>query len=229
MESAKPASRKALLFKLAVVGLFGLVGLALLLRGVNLKAWLDQGLAWIRAAGPWVFFTAMALLPAAGVPVTLFTVSVGSVFAPTLGMPLVVVLSLLSLAVNVAITYWLARYALRPIVERLMVRLGYRLPNVDASDHWTLSIAVRATPGPPFFVQGYLLGLAQVPFGIYMVASVGFAWIYASGVIVFGEALLSGKGKVAMLGIGLLVAAVAVTKIVRRHLAKKSAGGGVQP
>lgn len=223
MESAKPASRQALLLKLAVLGLVALVILALLLRGVDVKAWLAQGLAWIRAAGPGAFFTAMAVLPAVGMPVTVFTVSVGSVFAPTLGMPTVVALSLLALAVNVALTYWLARYALRPIVERLVVRMGYRLPNVDAGDHWTLSIAVRATPGPPFFVQGYLLGLAQVPFGTYMVASIVFAWLYSIGVIVFGEALLSGKGKVAALGIGVLIGAVALTKLARRHLAKKKA------
>ena len=43
--------------------------------------------------------------------------------------------------------------------------MGYRLPKVDRSDITDLIVILRVTPGFPFFVQNYLLGLAGAPAG----------------------------------------------------------------
>jgi len=194
-----------------------------LLRGVDGRAAIVAGMEIIRGAGPVVFFAAMALLPAVGVPGLTFSLTAGPAFGERLGMGVVVALSLAATTVNLIITYALARRALRPLLEKWLTRLGYQLPEVEAGDMTDLAIVVRVTPGIPFFAQNYLLGLAGVPFGKYVVVSCVTTWIYTTAFVLFGDALLHGKGKVAMLAGSLLVLAVAATHWARKHYGKKRA------
>ena len=124
-----------MLIKLAVLGVIIATVAVFMLIGVDLKALLDQGIEIIRGAGPVLFFTALAVLPAVGCPLTFFTLPAGSVFAPELGMPLVLLLVCVSIAVNLAITYWLSRHLFRPWLIKLLVWLGYKLPKVAAKNH----------------------------------------------------------------------------------------------
>jgi uncharacterized membrane protein YdjX (TVP38/TMEM64 family) len=224
---AEPAPRpnRALLLKLAVVAV-GLLGAAILAaRGLDLKALVAQGLELIRHAGPVVFFGSMALLPALGAPLSPFALTAGSVFAPSLGMPLVIVLALTAVTFNIMFSYYLARRAFRPLLEKLVVRLGYKLPEVAAGDATDLIILVRVTPGLPFPVQNYLLGLAQVPVVKYAVISCAVQWSFNTAFILFGDALLHGQGKLALLGLCGLVALTVGTHLLRKHYGAKKTPG----
>lgn len=221
-ESAEPRKRLPLL-KIAAVLVVLAIGGLLVLRGVDWRGWLERGMELVRGAGPVAFFTAMALLPALGVPATAFTLTVGPVFGERLGLPVVLLLSLAAVTFNLVITYFLARRALRPWLERLMKRLGYALPEMDEGDLTDLAIIVRVTPGSPFFVQNYLLGLARVPFGKYLLVSCIVQGIYVPAFVLFGDALLHGKGKLAMAAAGLLVAGAVATHWARKHYGKKKA------
>jgi uncharacterized membrane protein YdjX (TVP38/TMEM64 family) len=220
--SQKPtaAQKKALLIKLAALAGVLLIGAVLVLRGLDLRALLNDTLALIREVGPWAFFGGMAVLPAFGFPLSPFWLGAAPVFAAELGLPLVIALAGLSLAVNVALTYWLARYAFRPLLAWLVRRLGYELPTVSAEDQVTVSVLVRVTPGPPFFVQGYLLGLAEVPFRIYMLVSWPIAMGLGVMVIFFGDSLAQGKGRLALLSLGGLVALGVGFKLLRGRMIK---------
>jgi uncharacterized membrane protein YdjX (TVP38/TMEM64 family) len=220
--SQKPtaAQKKALLIKLAAFAGLILIGVGLVLRGLDLRALLDDTLAMIRQVGPFAFFAAMAVLPAIGFPLSPFWLSAAPVFAPTLGLPLVIMLAALSLAVNLAMTYWLSRYAFRPPLAWVVKRLGYELPKVSAADYVTVSILLRVTPGPPFFMQGYLLGLAEVPFRIYMLVSWPIAMAFGVVFIFFGDSLAQGKGKLALLAFGGLMALGVGFKLLRSRMLK---------
>ncbi|OYV01251.1 MAG: hypothetical protein CFE26_23115, partial [Verrucomicrobiales bacterium VVV1] len=109
-----PKKKKLPWLKLAVLAGALLVGAALVLRGMNPRELVDQGMGLIRAAGPVAFFAAMAILPAAGAPLMAFTLSAGEAFGAPLSMGGVIAVSLTMIALNLALTYWLARYALRP-------------------------------------------------------------------------------------------------------------------
>jgi uncharacterized membrane protein YdjX (TVP38/TMEM64 family) len=221
MAESPPRPNRALLIKLAVALLFLLVGGVLMARGVNLRAWLDQGLDLVRSAGPVAFFTAMAVLPALGAPILAFSLTVGPAFGEQLGMPAVVVFSLLAIMINIALSYFLARRALRPLLEKLFVRLGYRLPQAKESDATDLIVLLRVTPGLPFPVQNYLLGLAGVPFRKYLVVSCLIVWTLTIAVILAGDALLKGRGQIALIALSLLVAFGAATHLLRKHYGKK--------
>jgi len=222
MSSKKAApKKKPPLVKIGVVLLVLAVGAFFVLRGVNLRELFERAMEHIRTAGPTVFFTAMALLPALGVPVSPFTLTAGSAFGERLGMPIVVALSLLALTINMVFSYALARRALRPVLEWLVKKLGYGLPDVEKGDLTNLTIILRVTPGTPFFIQNYLLGLAGVPFWTYVMISCIVIWIYTAAFVLFGDALLQGKGKMAFIAFGLFVAAVVLTQWLRKRYTKK--------
>lgn len=227
-----PAQKKALLLKLAVVAVIGIAGAVLVLRGLDVRALLDDTLRLMREVGPWAFFAAMAVLPAAGFPLSPFWLSAGPVFGPELGLPLVIVLAGTSLLVNLVLTYWLARYAFRPLLVWLVRKLGYELPQVAVADQTELTVLLRVTPGPPHCVQGYLLGLAGIPFRTYMLVSWPIAMAFGVVFIFFGDSLAQGRGKLTLLAFGgLLALAVGVRFLRKRMLSKKKSGlvTGVEP
>ena len=225
MESSSPGPRlsKSLIIKLAiglvVVGAGGL----LLLRGVDLGDALERFLTVVREAGPLAFFGAMAILPALGFPLSPFTLSAGPAFGPVIGVGWVLVAAFAAVFCNVMLGYCLARWVMHPVLERLVVRLGYKLPRIPPNQYWDWSILLRVTPGPPFFVQNFLLGLAHVPMRIYLASSLAVAWSYTAGFVVFGDALIHGKGRNAVFGIMFLVIVIFAVQLLRKHLAKKKA------
>jgi len=221
MAGSTPRKRSKLLLKLGAVAILGGIVVVLLLRGVDVRGFIASLMAATREMGPWAFFGGMALLPAVGFPVMAFALTAGPAFAPQLGLPGVLLASAGAIIVNILLTYWLARYAFRPVLKRWLSRLGYSIPVVEKEDQMELTILVRITPGPPFFVQSYLLGLAQIPFRTYILPSFIFPMVNISGVVIFGDALAQGKLKWALLGLSLVVAAGLAVQVLRRHYAKR--------
>ena len=217
----QPKKKNLPWLKLILLAAVVLGGAALLLRGANPKELVDLGMGLIRAAGPLVFFAAMAVLPAAGAPLMAFTLSAGEAFGAQLTLPGVIVVAAAMIAVNLALTYWLARYALRPLLTGLVTRYGYKVPSITKQNALSVSLVVRLTPGPPFFLQGYILGLAEVPFKLYMIVSWLCVLPWAVGAIIMGRGILNGNFKVAATGLGVLVVAVVLVQLVRRKYAKR--------
>lgn len=221
MPSEASAAKKIPWMKLAVGALVIVVIAVLLLRGLNLRSYFDQGMALIRSASPWAFFSAMALLPAVGAPVLAFILSAGPLWAEKLGMGNVILFSLLALTVNFTLTYCLARWAFRPLLTKLVTRLGYQLPRAEEGDATSLIVIMRVTQGIPYCVQNYLLGLAEVPFGKYFLWTAVLSLPQNVAAILFGDAIMHGKGRMVAMIAGLLVALVAATHLVRRHFSAK--------
>jgi uncharacterized membrane protein YdjX (TVP38/TMEM64 family) len=222
MESDAPrAKRKLPIVPLAILAVAGALAAYFILRGVNYQAAEDRGLRIIRGVGPWVFFSACAILPAFGAPLTLFTITAGEVFAPLLTLGGVIAATMFAIAVNLALTYWLARYALRPLLSRIAERYDYKIPRVTRENALSVALTIRLTPGPPFFMQSYILGLAEVPFRIYMVVS----WIcilpWALGAIVLGKGILNGNFRLVLYGMGVIVVATVVIKAIRKRYAAR--------
>ncbi len=213
-----------LLVKLGLVtGVAVAVGV-LLLRGVDVRGLIDQVFALVREAGPWAFFGSMAVLPACGFPISPYYLTAGEAFAGQMTMPGVLAAALLANSVQFALSFWLAHRALRPLVEWLLAQAKYRVPQVKPENETTVAVLVRVTPGPPLCMQSYLLGLSGVRFRTYMWVSVAVQGLMGSAFIVFGKALMSGKGGLALLGLMVLVFAIAVVQLVRKRFAKRDAG-----
>jgi uncharacterized membrane protein YdjX (TVP38/TMEM64 family) len=190
---------------------------------VHVLALIDQVVHFVTGLGPWVFFTAMALMPALGAPTLGFTLVAGSAFGERLGMVGVVLAVNAAMTVNLALTYWLARWVVRDRLARLLHRLGYKLPQVDAGDITDLIVILRVTPGVPFFVQNYLLGLANAPVARYFILSCLFVWPNNTAFTIFGDALLHGRGQRIFIAVLLIIALVAATHMLRRHYGRRKA------
>jgi len=141
-----------------------------------------------------------------------------------MGAGSVVVCAILATVVNVALSYWVAARGLRPLMERLMKWLGYDLPKMPEGTAWEAALLVRIVPGTPFFLQSYLLGLARVPFGIYMVVSSLVPAAYIIGTILAGDALMRGdKGALAAAGLVFALAAVGLHRLRKKLQAARRA------
>jgi len=174
---------------------------------------------FFRDAGPWPFFIAMTILPAVGFPVSLFNVAAGSVFGPTLGVGTVIGCATLALAVNFTGSYWIATRAMRPLLERWVKRLGYAVPELPAGIAWEITLLVRIVPGPPVFLQSYLLALARVPFRIYLLVSLLVQATFLTVTILAGDAFMRGDWRALVLAGGLFFLVGFVLHRLRKRFA----------
>jgi uncharacterized membrane protein YdjX (TVP38/TMEM64 family) len=147
----------------------------------------DAVLAINRQVHPVRFFGAAALLPAIGLPLTPLFLMAGARF----GVPVGLLLSLLALAANLALCYWLARSALRPRLVSVLRRFDYELPDAKHGKRNPLrfTVMMKLAPGLPAFIKHYVLGLTAVPFRVYMVVSMLITGTYAGLLIVLGDSL----------------------------------------
>ncbi len=214
-------SWKLIFVAVAALAVLGLVGDWFWIHNFNVRESIDAGVAVLRDAGPWVFFAAVALLPAFGFPLAVFNLTSGTAFGGQMGIGGVIAATGAAVAINLTLTYWLAGYALRPFIEDLISKTKYRIPVLAADEHAELALLVRITPGPPFFVQSYLLGLAKVRFGTYLWISWSITMVYSCAFIIFGDAILHGKARAAFLGFSAIAAVALIVHFVRRHYGKK--------
>lgn len=221
MPAEAPPKKKLPVLKLALAAVVLAVGAVLVLRGVEVPALISRGMEMIRRVGPVAFFAAMAVLPTVAVPISLFTIVAGEAFAPQMGLGAVIAVALVVLAVNLALTYWVARYAARPLLTRLLLRYGYKVPRVTRDNALAVTLVMRLTPGIPYAVQGYVLGIAEVPFGLYMLVSWLFQVPWAVGFIVLGQGLLKGNFAVAAKGLGVIVVVAVLVHWLRKKYAKR--------
>lgn len=181
----------------------------------------------VRSLGAGWFFVAFAVLPAVGVPVSVFALSAGPLFVPVLGLPAVLALSGASMAASMSLAYALARWALRPWLARLLGYVGYSVPSIPADKRRLATLLLRITPGPPYVLQNVLLGAGEVPFPTYLAISWPVCTFNVGLFVVFGDALASGRGRAALLAVaGVILGGVAV-KLVREGLARRGRAGAV--
>lgn len=140
----------------------------------------------IHAAGAVPFFAGLALLPLIGLPVTPFYMLGGAVFGEWICLAGVSV----SLLLNLLLSYAMAHCWLSAGLERLLSRRGRpRLPEVKGRNIWVYTLAIRLAPGPPLCIKNYLVALAGVPLGPYLLVSWPIAMGYAAGFIIVGDSL----------------------------------------
>jgi uncharacterized membrane protein YdjX (TVP38/TMEM64 family) len=214
LPSAPSTPRKGphpLILLLAVI--LVVVAIVLMLRSGGREA-LEQAIAFLRAAGPVAFFCAMAVAP---LPLAWFTIPAGEAFAANLTLPGVIAAALVAVAVQIALYYWLARYALRPTVERWMVRRGYTVPKLSNDNALAVVLLVRLPPGPPLPLQCLLLGLAEVPFRTYLIASWLITVPWVLGGVILGRGILHGNLMLAAGGVGVIGAAAIAAYLARRR------------
>src|SRR6202142_1735440 len=224
MSPEEPRERRKVPLGKLSLGVAALAVVAVLvLRGGNYEDLAPPALAYIRGAGPWAFFSVTAVAPAFGAPLSAFSLTAGEAFGRQMTMPGVIAGILGAIAGNLAFTYWLFRYALRPILSRVTERYGYTIPRVTPGNALSITLVLRLTPGPPFFMQSYILGLAEVPFRLYMVVSFLCTIPWAVAFVVLGKGIFNGNFQMVLYGVGVIVVASVCVHWIRKRYAAPAA------
>lgn len=175
-------SRKYLYFKVAVFCLLLGVGLvALFLLDFDVTR-IFEGKEEI---SPWLFVLCMSVLPVIGFPIAAFYLFAGMAF----GFWEAWLYCLVSLVVNMSLSYLVARYLLRDSATRLIQKAGYEPSKLSEMNQIRLIFLLRVVPGAPFPVQNYLLAVLGIPFGTYLILSLLLQGTIAAGVVACGGAL----------------------------------------
>ncbi|MGK0240638.1 MAG: putative membrane protein YdjX (TVP38/TMEM64 family) [Candidatus Pelagisphaera sp.] len=210
--------------KVKMIGSLAIVGLVI--GGLFVWRYQDEILAidvqamveWIKSFGPIPFFAAMAILPLFWAPVSPFLIVAGAAY----DLPVALGGCGLALSVNMAVSWLLAGKLFRPAFERLVHRFGYSVPEITPKTMITVAVLLRITPGLPFPLQNYLLGLAKMPFGWYMAISVPLTMAMATSIIIFSDAILKGNKTVVILAVVLFIALGLIVGQVRARLKRNS-------
>lgn len=148
------------------------------------------------AMGPWVFFCLMALVPLVGGPLSPFLI-----LAPAFGTSTAIFGTMLALTFNVVFSWFVSGKWFRPLFVRIVGRFGYSVPEISAKKMLGFAFLLRLTPGMPFPLQNYLLGLARMPLGQYLAVSLPIVWTVSASLIILGESIMTGNVKLAAAGI----------------------------
>ncbi len=220
---AAPGGRRSALKLVAAAA--ALVAFYLLARQTG--QYIPQFAAWVEGLGFWgplVFIAGYALAVVAFVPCALLTLTGGAIFGLLEGTVYVFVAAVLGSAG----AFLVARYLARGAVER-RVRENPRFDAIDRAvgdQGLKIVFLLRLSPVFPFNLLNYGLGLSQVSFRDYLVASLGMIpgtllYVYY-GKLAGDVAALAGGAAVekdaayyAVLIVG-LVAPVVVTTFVTR-------------
>lgn len=170
-------------------------------------------------AHPGYMFLAVAILPLIGFPVSALYVLTGIIYGIVLGT----MLAWAGVLVNLIISYLLAAWLLRTPLQSVLARAGYSLPIIRPAALTQTILIIRLTPALPFFVQNYLLGLARIPFGRYLILSAALQFPIAALAIATGGALFEGRLGVAFVAASFLVAAALGFAMLRRYLKERKA------
>ncbi len=159
---------------------------------------------------PWVYLISFAVLPAFGVPILAYYLTIGLVID---GLGWTLLAAWTCMAANMAFSYVLARGLHGPL-NGLATRRGYRIPCLRPGDEWNVILMVRASP-LPWMMQNYLLTLGGARFRPYMLFGIPVQALIGLGVILLGDAILSGDLRWAPIALFLVAAVWVALRVIR--------------
>lgn len=175
---------------------------------------------WLQRIPLWLFVISFIVLPAFGVPLSIYYLSAAAALG---SLALGLAVALLGMAGNMALSYAMARLLVGPI-QRLVARRGYQVPELGDQAQWRLVVALRASP-LPWLMQSWLLTLSGIRFSTYMLFGVPVQALVAIALVLIGDSLISGRSN--WLVMGLLIALFVYGALgLRPH---RLAGGAKQP
>jgi len=208
---------------------------ALALGGRQVGSRIPQFATWVDSlgpVGPLVFIAGYVLATVAFVPGSLLTLAAGAIFGLVEGVAYVFVAATL----GASAAFLVARYLARTVVERRL-RGNRRFAAIDravGARGRQLVFLLRLSPVFPFNLLNYALGLTDVRFVDYLIASTGMLpgtvlYVYYGKVagdvatLAGGVQPEHGPGYYAVVLLGLLAtlaATIVVTRAARRALAE---------
>ena len=228
-ETAPAPASKPIPFAKLALGAVALVAIGLLARTGG--AYVPRFAEWVNGLGFWgpvVFVLGYAIAAVAFIPGSILTLAAGAIFGLGRGLAY----AFLAAVLGSSAAFLVSRYVARGAIEK-RVAGNARFAAIDravGAQGRKIVFLLRLSPVFPFSLLNYGLGLTQVRFVDYLIASVGMLpgtllYVYYGklagdvAALAGGAAVQKGAGYYAVLGLG-LVATVAVTAVVTRTARK---------
>ncbi|ALP52425.1 hypothetical protein Tel_04295 [Candidatus Tenderia electrophaga] len=174
-------------------------------RIVDLQSYFETAQQWSWRLGAWgpvafgaLYIVAMLFL----LPGTPFTILAALLFGTLWGY--VTMLSATTIAATVA--FFMSRYVAKDRLEKQLSGLDdyHKVRRWVETNHWLAIPFLRVMPMFPFAINNYVLGLTNIPFWIYMIASMAI-FVPMTGVMIFGaqslyRAMVAGEVAWGMIG-----------------------------
>jgi uncharacterized membrane protein YdjX (TVP38/TMEM64 family) len=174
--------------------------------------------------GPIAFIAGYAIACIALVPASLLTLAAGAIFGIVRGT----IYTLIGASIGAALSFVIARYAARGIVERRLAE-NARFAAIDravGAEGLKIVTLLRLSPVVPFSLLNYALGLTRVRLADYLLGMAGIIpgtllYVYYGKVggdlaaLVGGARPSGGPVSIALLVLG-LIATIAVTVLITR-------------
>ena len=192
--------------------LLGAIAALILWDFIALWNW-EAFFEWKRQVGYLPFFLGLALLPLLGVPTTPLFVIAGATFTPVAAIAGCGI----SIAVNLALSYWLANRWMRKGIRRLMRQWKIEWPDHDESQALRFLLLFRLTPGIPTFIKNYATAMSEVSFRLYLGVSWVITFLYALGFVIMGDSLVNHSAGEALLGLAILGGCVLIIWYLRKN------------
>ncbi len=157
------ASRGRTIGATALIGASAVAFALLAASGIDWVAWTQALPAELHI----LFWPAMVLLPLIGFPISAFTISAAFLFP----LWMACLLGLCSLALNMALGYWIGCSLWQDFTKRQIQRRFPGFAGLSEKQAFRTTVLVRAIPGVPYFLQNYILAVLGVPFGFYLTCS----------------------------------------------------------
>jgi uncharacterized membrane protein YdjX (TVP38/TMEM64 family) len=209
---------------LIVIGVAALFGLGALLGIGDMGRLIGEYWAVLQTMPPLVYFATMAMICILPVPISPFYVAAGPLF----GFSTALLWIAPAIAVNQLLAHHLTDGVLRPSLEALLSGRGYLVPKPRSkSEQNLLTGLIRVTPGVPYAIQNWILGLAGVERARYLAISWPIQMLHATAWVLLGQSAFEGRAGVASLAIGLIVAFALVARWVGARLRASRRGTDV--
>lgn len=207
----------------ARLGLYTLLIISVILLGAAISHWgHGQATVWaqhilsefehLTQAHPALYILTLALLPLVGMPVTPLYVLGGLLY----GFPFAFYLGAPALLLNLLIVFGLCQRYLRPWLLYLIQKTGHKLWQINAQETWRITLLVRATPGPPIFLQSYLLALAGVPLKPFLMISWPIECVHLTVFSLSASSAGEGHYGEAIIGLSLIVLVALVPHFIKK-------------
>lgn len=196
---------------MVTVGIALVVEPDMLRKALSLK---DTVSAWC-AENPVLLFFAIAVLPGFGFPASPLLILAGVVWGSNWHT---CAITIAAVALNMSWTHWLSSGPARAIVSNLLGARWQKWENIHPDNLRRFTVLLRITPGLPFFLQNYILGLIGVPFLTYILISIPLNAIFVVGFVLTGGAIFEGNIGMIAAGVAILVAAGIGLRLLRGKL-----------
>ena len=133
---------------------------------------------------PVVFIILFIFLPIIGFPIVLFLILLGVKFGIKTGT----LIMFLCLPIHMVSSFLLANHFLKPPIENLVKKRGYRFPQMSESRLIWFSIVFMIVPGLSYTMKNFIFALSGISFGYYFLIGCIVNGIMGIPFIIAGDA-----------------------------------------